>query len=609
MKRILSIIYFLSLCLAASAYSVSEKEALAAAEKYFGLSRGSDKISLVMSGVQQGTRALADAPEFYVFNRKDGGYVIISGENSIRPVLGYSDTGSFPNYSQLPENIRWWMDCLAASVSGNRKENIVPDEVILKQWDDIGKTKTRGSYSTVCLNTVQWTQNDPFNVLMPEINGNRCVSGCVPTAIAEIMCYYGWPEKASGRVESYDVRYNIGGTIVTRTYGGYDLGTEYNWTAMQSAVNEEEAGKLTDSEKQNMSQLIKDVGMCIQAIYSPSETSAVTEYFYQRICSPFGYNLNAVTEKRRYYSATEWENILKSEIDEGRPILYDGGKLTDELNQSGHCFVVDGYDTDNNFHINFGWGEWANGYFWIGESYYGGQSAYLKFMPSHLAPPSSMEGKLALVNAYLNNCYSFIPSESTLTAGQNFSMQIYYLTSLNGTYDGLMKLVRENKDGEVQEDVSSTLEVSIQSGQGKTYTFYNCCFHQLKFGDRLALYANRGPDTDFERVAVCQNGEGVKYFPLTPYAFIDTKESYSVGEQFMLGLKNNNFPYLWDRGVLSYFTEWAFYCDGVLEDTLSDYGARFYEIPKAGNWMVKATVREISTKKVSTILCAQFAAE
>jgi len=604
MKRIASIIFFLSLCTAALAYGVTEKDARSAALKYFGLKGDSDCLSLVISGSNQGTRAATQSPEFYVFNKQNGGFVIISGENSLRPVLGHSDNGTFPEYSQLPDNIKWWMDCLAASVSGMRKENIVPDEKTLRQWDNIGVAQTRGEYATVCLNTVQWTQRSPFNNQMPYLGGNQCISGCVPTAIAEIMCYYGWPTKATDSVDTYSVNYQNYGTV---QYGGYDLGTVYDWKAIQSAVDTDAANELSDTEKANMSQLIKDIGMSVKAAWGTGSTSAVTSYIYKYICGPFDYNPYTQETHRRFYSDTQWSNLLKAEINAGHPILYDGCELGSDGNTSGHCFVIDGYDSDNNFHINFGWGAWANGYFWIGESYYGDQTAYIDFVPTSRATYTSFEGRLFLTNTFKNNYFSFEPSTTTITKGEKFDMYVH-LHCAQGPYEGKSVLVHEDKNGNILEEICSRRSYKVVAGY-YSFPYSNCKITKnIGFGDRIAVYTDYGLGTELERVTTCQNGEGVEYYPLTPYPFIDANDSYSVGERFYLKLKNNDFPYLWDRNGTSYHTEWTFYCDGVLQDEIKDYASRFYEIPKAGTWMVQATVKDMSSGEVKTVLCAQFTA-
>jgi len=595
MKRTIPVICALLICAVTSAYEVSSSRAREVAARFFGVPVSSSSVELVnaSSSTKSGD---SSSPEYYIFNRDGGGFVIISGDDSLRPVLGYSDSGTFSE--KIPENVAWWLDVMAESVRFNRDSGIVPVTETLAEWDMVGRSATKAS-GTKCLNTVEWNQYEPFYNKCPVFDSKQTIAGCVPVALCEIMAYYKWPDKAVGTIPDYTDGNK-------RTISGYDYFATYDWENI-SGLNEAAAKKASAAIKENIGQLLVDVGYTVQATYGSGATSANTLMVLDRLCGPFRFNKAARLENRTLYEDADWLQMVVEEIDAGRPILYHG-----DNDRGGHAFVIDGYDDSGNVHINFGWGGSKNGYYWIGQNYYKGQGGFFDFYPDEDGTSKFPAGFLMLTSYLLDDeYYNFKPS-GTIQKGSSFSMKMGGLSSnYKGVTKGNAKLVMVGKDGTVKDNnVSGTFSINLPRTNYYTgYTVNSCKVHSdISFGDRIEIWYCPDGSSDWSCVQTQKHGESVSCYPLTPYTFIDVSGTYSVGESVNLRLKNNNFPYTWGFGNNSddaLVTEWRFFCNGELYESITDYSARFFTFPKAGSWMVQAIVRKRGHSEIYTSLSAQ----
>lgn len=284
---------------------------------------------------------------YYVFNKADdGGYIIVSGDERVLPVLGYSDRGQF-NIDSLPPQLSDWlkyyqdeMDNISATTATNS----------VNAENDLQKIKFRSTATSVSplLGEMSWSQSAPFNNNCPYISsiGSKASAGCVATAMAQVMKYYQWPVRANGS-NSYQ----------TRTYGltiSEDFSKKsYDWANMQNTYSS------TASAEQNnaVATLVYHCGAAVNMDYS-SLSGASTFDVTKALIKYFDYDPNMQHLFRDYYTRAEWIDILKNEINQGRPVLYSG-----DSNSAGHFFVCDGYDENNYFHFNWGWSGNYNGYF------------------------------------------------------------------------------------------------------------------------------------------------------------------------------------------------------------------------------------------------------
>ena len=163
-------------------------------------------VSLIWTGEDMCTRT-NDSPAYYVFNKVGGnGFVIVSGDDIIKPILAYSYVNSF-HVENMPDNLRAWMAYYREQINWAREENIVSDEETIWAWerlrDEIDSAKNS---EEVLIETALWDQTAPYNLLCPTINGTQAPTGCVATALAIVMKYNRWPDQGSGMTFQYTTK-------------------------------------------------------------------------------------------------------------------------------------------------------------------------------------------------------------------------------------------------------------------------------------------------------------------------------------------------------------------------------------------------------------------
>lgn len=271
----------------------------------------------------------AGTPLYYVFNTTDGGaFVIISGEDSTVPVLGYSfESGYYPG--NLPHAMQWMMEGL------QREIKVAPQlQSSYSSAERQRMARAAGVNATeILLNTPNWSQEGPFNNLIP----GRPLVGCVGTAMGTIMKYYSWPTSGNGSL------------------GGVDFNSVYDWDSMR--MDNYRSG-YTETEATAVATLMYHASKSIDTQYTMSGSSAYEVRVPWALTSFFGYDPGVSYKKRAEVSTQEeWDNLVKAEIEANRPVLYCGQDVT-----AGHAFVCDGYQGEY-LHINWGWGGSANGYY------------------------------------------------------------------------------------------------------------------------------------------------------------------------------------------------------------------------------------------------------
>ena len=295
---------------------------------------------------------------FYVISKgQNRGYIIVAGDDCARTILGYSNSGNF-NLSNMPKNQRDWIMQYASQVALAAQS---------------GVTSTRSGESTTTrevikqyLNT-KWDQNEPYNSLLQEYTTadgyKKTVStGCVATALAQIMNYHEWPVKAVGK--SYaTLHYDCADLSKVDTMQ-YTFGeTTYDWSNMIDYYTDEYGRQIdyTDAQKKAVAELMRDCGYAVKMNYNDSGDGASGASSYNAalaLVDNFGYDLSAHVECADWYTANQWEELVYNQLKEYGPVLYCGGTPN-----SGHAFVCDGYDENGLFHINWGWNGSSDNYF------------------------------------------------------------------------------------------------------------------------------------------------------------------------------------------------------------------------------------------------------
>jgi hypothetical protein len=270
---------------------------------------------------------------YYVFNRGAGyGYVIVSGDDRTAPVLGYVDKGDF-DYSQIPSNMKAWLEGYENQINYLARNPQMKNQIL------------RGNGNSVepLLGDIAWDQGYPYNAKCPA----GSATGCVATAVGQVMYYYKWPEKGIGS-HSY--------ITSTNEYScSADFGsTTYEWDKMLPSIDEGSSQEAIDA----VSTLLYHVGVSLDMDYDES-SGAYSYPISQSLVKYFNYDKGANYRMRGYYTSEDWENMVRNELDNSRPIVYNG--MTGQ--REGHSFVCDGYNAEGYYHINWGWSGQSNGYF------------------------------------------------------------------------------------------------------------------------------------------------------------------------------------------------------------------------------------------------------
>lgn len=339
--QILILVLF-SAAFTTQATPVTIEQAMASAQQFFNGNNGRH------APATTSLRHAYTAPsaQYYVFNRgTSDGFVIVSGDDRTMPILGYVDSGSF-NYDQLPDNLRWWL--------GEYQREL---EYLQSHPQVAVRQNAKVSTSVTPLVTSNWNQSAPYNNMCPTYVKSgatyRAVTGCVATAMAQIMYYHRWPAQGTGSV-SYN--YAVGGQSSQNLTANLSQSL-YDWDNM---LDDYISPGIATVHQNAVALLMRDVGYSVEMMYNDGSSGAYSENVPDALKNHFGYDQDTRIIYRQYFGITGWEQILRDELDAHRPIYYSGS-----TSGGGHAFVVDGYNSDGYFHINWGWGGMSDGYFII----------------------------------------------------------------------------------------------------------------------------------------------------------------------------------------------------------------------------------------------------
>lgn len=315
--------------------------------------------------------------EIFVFTHENG-YIVISADDCAVPVLGYSHN-RFDSQNISP-NVLSWLHAYEKQITTAKVQSIKVHESVKAEWTSlINGTPMPTVKSTIVdpLMTSVWNQGEPFNKYCPGEGNNKAPTGCVATALAQVMRYWKYPEHGTGYHE-----YNWADNTDTNfnwTYGTLSAdfeNTYYDWDHMPDTLR-----KTSDSiEIEAVSLLSYHCGIALDMLYKPGgsmafvtvedniifDTNLYPTHIAAEIVIPqyFGYSPQTDGKVRRDYSnVSQWIRLLQDELANGRPIIFAGAE--EEGPSAGHCFVIDGCDARLFFHINFGWGGAYDGGFRI----------------------------------------------------------------------------------------------------------------------------------------------------------------------------------------------------------------------------------------------------
>ena len=309
----------------------------------------------------------SDQSLYYIFTGTDGkGFVIIAADDVARPVLGYSTDAELTPDGELPIPMEQWLTSIGNQIRQAQENGIQQSADVAEQW----RVSSMGN-TVVKLQTAQWGQSAPFNNQCPYDQGERSDAGCVPMAYAILMKYYKYPQAGKGNTQAY-VTDSEGISVASR-----NLEHTYDWDNMPLKYI---SGQYNTTQANNVARLVADIGAALQVNYSSNGTGGLEGR--GELFSNFDYYPGTARIKD-LYSAHAWDEMMREELDKGRPIIYSAVNTEG----GGHCFMLDGYTDDDYFSVNWGWTGSYNGFFTLdaltpGSRFYkSGHVAYLNTVP------------------------------------------------------------------------------------------------------------------------------------------------------------------------------------------------------------------------------------
>ena len=282
----------------------------------------------------------------YFFDvENNGGYIVVSGSDCAPAILGYTDNGSYDENS-LSEEMKWWL--------GEYERQIEYMESTGTVAASRGSTASRPAISPML--TTQWGQRYPYNEKCPSYQGKKCVTGCVATAIAQILYYHRNQSvnKITKDIPGFASYYNS--NIIVSTI---PEGSVIDWNNMLNKYSSSSYSSTeTQVQKDAVANLMAYCGSAVQMGYGTGSSSAYNRNVTPGLIKYFNYEETMSLEERSKYTYEEWENVVYSELAKGNPIYYCG-----QSSYSGHAFVCDGYDGKGYYHINWGWEGEFDGHF------------------------------------------------------------------------------------------------------------------------------------------------------------------------------------------------------------------------------------------------------
>lgn len=347
--NLLSLIFIMSFSTNSNAEQINQNKASAIAQNFLSkintsiTTQSNNRLTLAYTA-----KSVSNPTQncFYVFNKgiKDGFIIVAADDCVLTEVLGYCNYGEYDN-NNLPTNFKWWIDQYQREIDYAIKNGLSTTSTIQPFATSVSPL----------LGNIAWNQGDPYNLLCPTLTNasgetERTVTGCVATATAQVMRYYKWPAKGTG---SNSYTWEKGGKTLSVDFSK----STYDWDNMTETYN----SNSSTTEKNAVAKLMYDCGVSCNMEYNLSSAGGSAASAYDQVeglYNYFGYDLGMEHLTRDYYKLTDWNSIIKKEIDNSRPILYRGTG-----SGGGHAFIIDGYNASGYFHFNWGWGGSSDGYF------------------------------------------------------------------------------------------------------------------------------------------------------------------------------------------------------------------------------------------------------
>lgn len=458
----------------ASADSVNQEQALAKAVQFFQQhpqTRTAPGFELIWDGESAATRATAE-PAFFIFNRTDApGFVIIAGDDSVSPVIGYSFENGFGK-GEMPSNLRYWLEGVRGAILLAR-ETGAP---VVNQTPRLGNTVKQ-------LETADWDQGAPYNRECPTYGDQQALTGCIATAAAIVCQYNRWPDQGNGSTAAYmtETRHI---SMAARKLGSYNYDLMPN-TYVPGQYSEEQANEVA--------RLMADIGAGVKADYARQDGTAATA-LQQLSCMTtyMRYSKEARLLFRAGYEDDQWAEMLRAEIDANRPVLYSAASSS---GAGGHAFVLDGYTSDGMFCFNWGWSGSANGAYEIrGMAPAGSGYSFNAYHEAIFGLVPDKEGTTSYSDNLVIHPYDGIglsTADKVFVTGTPFRVNLWIANVGFLLYDGKVNMALFDKNHTMKEVISTESNVQLSGSMDGAFYLSNHVFTctvttLLKPGDYVA---------------------------------------------------------------------------------------------------------------------------
>ena len=414
-----------------------------------------------------------DEAYYYVFNvGENNGFVIVSGDDRTTPILGYADEGSF-DIQKMPANMKAWLDGYAEQLKVLAE---MSDETATKAMSAPRKARVNTRNSIAPLITAKWDQATPYWNKCPQFMNSEdeadgyelAYTGCVATAMSQIMYFHKKPAQTLAEIPSYT--FTVAGenyTYSTVTMEAQPV-TTFDWDHMRETYTGAEDEVYTDA----VATLMLYAGCAVKMQYGRNSSGAYTDDIPKGF-TYFGYGSKIAF--RNDYSQQAWDDLVYSELAAGRPMIYNGTAGSG----GGHSFICDGFEYGDYFHINWGWGGMGNGFF---------QLSILNPSASGIGGSSSSEG----YNMKQNIVYNLIPGTATPDDEDTDVANELTATGISvvGTTPEYPNFERDSKSVgfSIYKRKTFTLNCADHSGSGKKYDIGLALYD----GESYNVFINRG---------------------------------------------------------------------------------------------------------------------
>ena len=488
----------------------SRESAREIAENFFGKAMtksATPKLDMVWDGSDIMTRAADQAPAFYVFDNVSGpGFVIVSGDDKVNAVLGYSFESELDVNDMPPHFIAWMKEI----------ENQIRYVSSSSEYSSRAAASQDPGTPVIIRETALWNQDSPYNDLCPYDGTSRSVTGCVATAMAIVMKYHEWPDAGVGTIPAY----------VTDTkkieVDAIELGYKYDWDNMLMSY----AKGGNTAQREAVARLMADCGAALLMNYSSTASGAPSEYIPMALSTYMKYDKSAVLRYRGSYSYDEWHEMIQAEIRDVSPVIYSG--FSDD---SGHAFVLDGYTENQYYHLNWGWGGYYNGYFLLdalnpeGQGIGGSDGGY-EFYHSAIFNVAKDHGGIpveCLTLVSYNGVNGLESDNDVFEKGVPFYVKTGLMyNSASYSYTGKIGLVVADENNQVKEELWTGDVHDLPPGYGYQFDMDLIYTIDLRVGDRLIAAYWDNSVGKWEKIRGNADYGVVDFIPLT--------DQYKLGE-------------------------------------------------------------------------------